>query len=74
VAAKDGKGEQPKRMSELLGSKVGAFYEPNSRITAHCLKEASAKIGGGCFSEVINQYFDGRTVTVGAYLCWKFVV
>jgi len=53
-------------MSELLGSEVGAFYEPNSRSTAHCLKEANAKIGGGYVREVFDQYFDGLMVTVGA--------
>jgi len=68
VASKDGKGEQPKLMSELLGTEVGAFYERNSKSTAHCLKEANAKIGGGCVREVFSQYFDARTVTVGAYL------
>ena len=54
-------------MGELLGSELGAFYEIKSRSTAHCFKEANAKIGGGCVRKVFDQYFDGRTVTVGAY-------
>jgi len=54
VAAKNGKGEQPKLMSELLGSEVGTVYELKSKSTTQCVKEANARIGGGCVREVLN--------------------
>jgi hypothetical protein len=53
-------------MSELLGFEVGAVYELKSRSTAQCSRQANARIGGGCVRELLNQYFDGRMVTVGA--------
>jgi hypothetical protein len=54
-------------MSELLGSEVSAVYELKSRSATQCGRQANARIGDGCVREVLNQYFDGCMVTVGAY-------
>lgn len=53
-------------MSELLGSEVGAVYELKSRSAMQRGRQANAKIGAGCVRKVLNQYSDGRMVTLGA--------
>jgi hypothetical protein len=57
VAAKDGKGEQPILMSELLRAEVGAVYELKSRSTAQHGRQANARIGGGYVREGFIQYY-----------------